>query len=76
VWVNSIVRSWVVVRAEASSGGRIIASVGPHTRVQLGESRGGWRRIRAKGLAGWVEHERFFAYFGSWGNVGRLAARD
>jgi hypothetical protein len=28
--------------------------------VQLGESRGSWRRIRARGLAGWVElHSSF-----------------
>lgn len=60
-WVNSVARSWVVVRADASRGSRIIASIGPDTRVQLGESRGDWRRIRAKGLAGWVYHRSFFA---------------
>jgi hypothetical protein len=60
-WVNSVSRSWIVVRADASKAARIVASIGPNSRVQLGESRGDWRRIRAKGLAGWVEHRAFFA---------------
>jgi SH3-like domain-containing protein len=28
--------------------------------VQLGESRGDWRRIRAKGLSGWVDQRAPF----------------
>jgi hypothetical protein len=74
-WVNSVARNWVVVRAGASRSARVIASIGPNTRVQLGESKGGWRRIRAKGLAGWVEHRSFFASAGTPRNAGRLAAR-
>ena len=74
-WVNSVSRNWVVVRAGASRGSRVIASIGPNTRVQLGESRGGWRRIRAKGLAGWVEHRSFFATAGAGRKAGSLAAR-
>jgi hypothetical protein len=54
-WVSSISRDWVTVRAGASKRSRLIASIGPNSRVQLGESRDGWRRIRAKGVAGWVE---------------------
>jgi hypothetical protein len=75
VWVNTVARNWVVVRAGASRSARVIASIGPNTRVQLGESKGGWRRIRAKGLAGWVEHRSFFASAGAPRNAGRLAAR-
>ena len=75
VWVSTISRNWVVVRAGASRTARVIASIGPNTRVQLGESRGGWRRIRAKGLSGWVEHRSFFATASPSGGVGRLAAR-
>jgi Bacterial SH3 domain len=60
-WVNSISRGWAVVRSDASKRARIVASVGPNSRVQLGETRGEWRRIRAKGLAGWVEHRLFSA---------------
>jgi hypothetical protein len=73
-WVTTTSRSWVIVRASASSGARIIASVGPNTRVQLGESKGGWRRIKAKGLAGWVEHRLFYAGAGT-PRGSRLAAR-
>lgn len=54
-WVSSISRDWVPVRAGASKRSRLVASIGPNSRVQLGESRDGWRRIRAKGVAGWVE---------------------
>ena len=73
-WVTTTSRGWVIVRASASPGSRIIASVGPNTRVQLGESKGGWRRIKAKGLAGWVEHRLFFAGAGTL-RGSRLAAR-
>ena len=72
-WVTTTSRGWVIVRASASPGSRIIASVGPNTRVQLGESKGGWRRIKTKGLAGWVEHRLFYAGAGTRG--ARLAAR-
>src|SRR4051794_20718787 len=52
-WVTSISRQWVVVRADASPTSRAVASIGPNTRVQLGETRGDWSRVRAKGLSGW-----------------------
>jgi SH3-like domain-containing protein len=45
----------VVIRTDATKQSRIVASIGPNSRVQLGEVRGSWRRIRAQGLAGWVE---------------------
>jgi SH3-like domain-containing protein len=59
-WVNATVRGWVRVRADASQRSRTIALIGPDTRVQLGESRAGWIRVRATGLRGWVERKRFF----------------
>lgn len=59
-WVRSYARHWVVIRADASRHARIVASIGPNSRVELGESRGSWRRIRAKGLAGWVEPRSSF----------------
>jgi len=59
-WVSSISRDWVVVRADASKRSRLVASIGPNSRVQLGEARGNWRRIRAKGFAGWVEQGAAF----------------
>ena len=74
-WVNSVARSWVIVRADASRSSRIIGSVGPDTRVQLGESRGAWRRIRAKGLSGWVEHRLFPARASAPRRARRYATR-
>lgn len=59
-WVSSFSRSWVVVRAGATEHSRIVASIGPNSRVQLGETRGSWRRIKAKGFAGWVETRTSF----------------
>jgi len=75
VWVSTVARNWVVVRSGASRSARVIASIGPNTRVQLGESKGAWRRIRAKGLAGWVEHRSFSATAGTPRSTGRFAAR-
>jgi hypothetical protein len=42
--------------------------------VQLGESRGTWRRIKARGVAGWVEPRSSFTAVKS-SNKGSLAAR-
>ena len=64
-WVSSVSHTWVMVHADASKNSRIVASIGPNTRVQLGETRGAWRRIRAKGLSGWVEHSAFVAMVGA-----------
>ena len=60
-WVNSVSRGWVVVRAGPSKQSRLVASIGPNSRVQLGETRGDWRRIRARGITGWVETRASFA---------------
>jgi len=60
-WVNSVSKGWVVVRAAPSKESRIVASIGPDSRVQLGESRGTWRRIRARNISGWVEPRSSFA---------------
>jgi SH3-like domain-containing protein len=57
--MRATARNWVTVRAAASRSSRVIASIGPDTRVQLGEARGEWMRIRMKGINGWVERSRF-----------------
>jgi len=59
-WVRSVSRHWVIVRSGASRESRIVASIGPNSRVELGESHGDWRRIRAKGITGWVEPRSSF----------------
>ncbi len=58
-WVRATARNWVIVRAAASRSSRVIASIGPDTRVQLGEARGDWVRIRMKGINGWVQRSQF-----------------
>ena len=58
-WTTAVVVSWVTVRAAPSGGARLVGSVGPDSHVQLGEARGDWRRIRMRGLAGWVKDGRF-----------------
>ena len=60
-WVNSVAREWVVVRAGPSRSSRLVASIGPNSRVQLGEVRGTWRRIKTRGISGWVETSASFA---------------
>ncbi len=57
-WVSSVAKNWVVVRADAREDARIVCSLGPSSRVQLGEVRDGWRRIRSHGVAGWVDESR------------------
>jgi hypothetical protein len=59
-WVRSVSRDWVIVRSKASKQARIVASIGPRSRVELGESAGTWRRIRGKGFSGWVEPRNLF----------------
>ena len=58
-WVRATARRWVTVRAAATPNSRIVASIGPDTRVQLGEARGDWRRIRTKGITGWIPRSQF-----------------
>jgi len=58
-WSGAAAREWVTVRAAPAHSARFVASIGPDTRVQLGEARGEWRRIRMKGISGWVERSQF-----------------
>jgi hypothetical protein len=59
-WESSIAKGWAVIRAGPSRDSRLVASIGPNSRVQLGETRGDWRRIRARGLTGWVQPGSLF----------------
>jgi hypothetical protein len=58
-WSNAVARSWSTVRAAPSRSARLLGSVGPDTHVQIGEVRGPWRRIRLRGMTGWVERGQF-----------------
>jgi SH3-like domain-containing protein len=50
----------VIIRRDASKNSKIVASIGPNSRVELGESRGTWRRLKTKGVTGWVEPRNLF----------------
>lgn len=54
-WDRMVARHWVIVRTDASRSAHVVASVGPNAHVQLGETRGSWRRIKLRGIAGWVD---------------------
>jgi hypothetical protein len=58
-WVGAVAHAWIPVRSNADRKARILASIGPDTRVQLGETRGTWVRLRTRGLSGWVERRYF-----------------
>lgn len=58
-WVSRTSRDWVIVRSGATRSSRIVASIGPSTRIQIGEVRGDFVRIRARGIAGWAEAKNF-----------------
>lgn len=53
-----VARNWIVVRADARPGARIVASIGPESRLQLGEARGSWRHVRSRDIAGWADMSR------------------
>lgn len=76
-WVTMMAKRWVIVRADAERGAHIVASVGPNSRVQLGEARGAWRRIKLRGIAGWVDVSgaSFVAVHGSTHRARRIAGR-
>lgn len=57
-WVNLVATDWTIIRADARSSARIVASVGPASRVRLGAARGAWREIRSRDVAGWVDTSR------------------
>jgi len=57
-WVNLVAKNWIIVRTDASQDAHIVASVGPQSRVQLGEVRGSWRRLRSRDILGWVDLRR------------------
>jgi hypothetical protein len=75
-WVNLVAKNWIIVRTDASQDAHIVASVGPQSRVQLGEVRGSWRRIRSRDIFGWVDLRRAtFAEVRGSSRAGGLASR-
>ncbi|MFN8574423.1 MAG: SH3 domain-containing protein [Gemmatimonadaceae bacterium] len=58
-WVVATARTWANVRSDADRGSTVVGIITPETRVQLGETRAGWHRLRARGIEGWVDHRLF-----------------
>lgn len=58
-WVRAVARGWIPVHNAASRNSHVVASIGPDTHVQLGETRGDWVRLKSHGLSGWVERNAF-----------------
>jgi hypothetical protein len=54
-WVGATVRGWVRIRASATRQSRTIVVLGPDTRLQVGELRGTWQRVRSGRVNGWAE---------------------
>ena len=53
-WTRAVALSWATVRAGPHASTRLVGSVGPDTRLELGEAREGWRRVRLRGMSGWI----------------------
>ncbi|HEV8449271.1 MAG TPA: hypothetical protein VGQ44_20770 [Gemmatimonadaceae bacterium] len=71
-----VAKNWIIVRAGASPDAHIVASIGPESRVQLGEVRGTWRRIRSRDIVGWVDLRRaWFAEARGSNRSGGIASR-
>lgn len=60
-WTRAIAEQWVNVRGSASRDAAVVGVVTPKTRVQLGELRAGWRRVRSAGIEGWADSRYFSA---------------
>lgn len=59
-WVRVVTRDWTPVRARANGKSRILASIGPDTRVEVTSATDSWIRLRTRGLSGWVERRHVF----------------
>ena len=55
----AVTQEWTQVHASANRDAPVVGTVGPETRVQLGETRGAWVRLRSGALSGWAERRQF-----------------
>ena len=58
-FVSAKATTWVNVRAEANGRSAIVGIIQPDSIVELGESRGGWRRVDTRWLSGWASAKLF-----------------
>jgi SH3-like domain-containing protein len=52
-------RTWVNLRADARRESEIVGVISPGTRVELAESRGGWRWVLTSTMSGWAAPRLF-----------------
>ena len=57
--VTAKATTWVNVRAEANSKSAIVGMILPDSIVELGESRGNWRRVSTRFYSGWASARLF-----------------
>ena len=57
--VSAKATTWVNVRAEASTKSAIVGIVLPDSIVELGETRGHWRRLSTRTFSGWASARLF-----------------
>jgi hypothetical protein len=57
--VTAKATTWVNVRAEANSKSAIVGMILPDSIVELGESRGNWRRVSTRWYSGWASARLF-----------------
>ncbi len=59
-WEPAVARTWVNVRSDAGRGGDVVGIIKPAERAMLGgESRAGWRQVKAPDMSGWVDPRLF-----------------
>jgi len=59
-WEPAVARTWVNVRSDAGRGGDVVGVIKPSERAMLGgESRAGWRQVKAPDMSGWVDPRLF-----------------
>jgi hypothetical protein len=57
--VSAKATTWVNVRADANSKSAIVGMIFPDSVVELGEARGGWRRVDTRWFSGWAVAKLF-----------------
>ena len=57
--VSAKATTWVNVRAEANARSAIVGMILPDSIVELGERRGGWRRVSTRWFSGWASARLF-----------------
>ena len=58
-WSAARAITYANVRGEASREAAVVGVVTPGAKVELGDERAGWRRVRSAGILGWADPRNF-----------------